>query len=140
MKIERKYTELIKLDTFEERFDYLKLSGRTGTSTFGFDRYLNQAFYTSKAWRQVRQDVIIRDNACDLAIPERSILYGVRVHHMNPVTAEDLELGKDIILDPEFLVCVSHTTHNAIHFGSKKNLVTLPKKRKKGDTTLWTVF
>lgn len=138
MMIHRNYTELIQLKTFEERFEYLKLSGRTGVITFGFDRYLNQTFYRSQEWKRVRREVIIRDNACDLAIPDRSIISGVRVHHMNPVTAEDLEFGSSIILDPEYLICVSHNTHNAIHFGSKDNLVMLPKERKKGDTTLWT--
>lgn len=134
----RTYSELITLKTFEERFDYAKLSGKIGVTTFGFDRYLNQAFYTSYQWRKVRRDVIIRDEACDLAIPDRSIFYGVRVHHLNPVTSKDLELGADVVLDPEFLICVSHQTHNAIHFGNKKNLLFVPRKRKKGDTTLWT--
>ena len=136
----RTYTELIKLETFEERFDYLKLDGRVGTSTFGFDRYLNQIFYTSYAWRQVRRDVIVRDEACDLAIPSRAIFGNIRVHHMNPITVEDLELQKDIALDPEFLICVSLNTHNAIHFGNKNNLFDLPKERRKGDTTLWTII
>jgi hypothetical protein len=135
----RTYTELCRLKTFEERFDYLKLDGRTGDSTFGFDRHVNQSFYRSRLWRQIRQEVIIRDEACDLAIPERSILQGIQIHHMNPVTMEDLELERDIVLDPEFLICVSHSTHNAIHFGSRNNLITLPKEREKGDTTLWTV-
>ena len=136
----RTYTELIKLETFEERFDYLKLDGRVGTSTFGFDRYLNQIFYTSYAWRQVRRDVIVRDEACDLAIPSRAIFGNIRVHHMNPITVEDLELQKDIALDPEFLICVSLNTHNAIHFGNKNNLFDLPKERREGDTTLWTII
>lgn len=136
----RTYTELIRLQTFEERFDYLKLAGQTGVVTFGFDRYLNQQFYTSREWKRVRREVILRDNACDLAMPDRSIFSGIRVHHMNPVTAKDLEFESEIVLDPEFLICVSHNTHNAIHFGSKDNLIKLPKKRKKGDTTLWTVY
>ena len=136
----RTYRELIQLETFEERFEYLKLSGRTGVPTFGFDRYLNQYFYRSREWKQIRREVIIRDNACDLAIPDRSLYRGIRVHHMNPVTAEDLEMGRDIVLDLEYLICTSHTTHNAIHFGSKDNLVMLPKERTKGDTTLWKAF
>lgn len=136
----RNYSDLIKLKSFEERFNYLRLDNAIGVLTFGFDRYLNQSFYTSHKWRQVRRDVIIRDNACDLGIQERSIFGNIRVHHMNPVTIEDLEFEKDIVLDPEFLICVSHNTHNAIHFGTEKNLFDLPKERKKGDTTLWKLF
>lgn len=136
-KMIRNYTDLIKLKTFEERFDYLKLDGIAGVSTFGFDRYLNQYFYTSYKWRQVRRDVIARDNACDLGIEERSIFGNIRVHHMNPITVEDLELEKDAALNPEFLICVSLRTHNAIHFGDKDNLFDLPKERRKGDTNLW---
>jgi hypothetical protein len=133
----RTYSELIRLETFEERFDYLKLFGKTGTTTFGFDRYLNQNFYRSREWRSVRNLVIVRDDACDLAMPDRSIFGAIRVHHMNPITVEDFEAGSEIMLDPEFLICVSHRTHNAIHFGNKDNLTRLPKKRTKGDTTLW---
>ena len=136
----RNYSEMIKLKSFEERYNYLKLSGPIGIATFGFDRYLNQSFYTSYKWRQVRRDIIVRDEACDLAIPERSIFGAIRVHHMNPIAPEDLELEKDIVFDPEFLICVSHNTHNAIHFGNEKNLFTLPKERKRGDTTLWKTF
>lgn len=135
----RNYTDLIALKTFDERFEYLKLTGSVGSTTFGFDRYLNQAFYTSAQWKQVRREVIIRDESCDMGILDRPIFGGVRVHHMNPVSIEDLELGRDIILDPEFLICVSHTTHNAIHFGDKNNLISLPTERKRGDTTLWKV-
>lgn len=134
----RNYSDLIKLKSFEERFDYLKLNGSIGTTTFGFDRYLNQYFYTSYAWKKVRRDVIVRDNACDLGISERSIFGHIRVHHMNPITIEDLELEKKISIDPEFLICVSLNTHNAIHFGNKENLFDLTKERKKGDTNLWT--
>ena len=136
----KNYSDLIKLKSFEERFDYLRLDSRIGVLTFGFDRYLNQSFYTSYKWRQIRRDVIVRDNACDLGIPERSIFGSIRVHHMNPITIEDLEFEKDIALDPEFLICVSHNTHNAIHFGNEKNLFDLTKERKKGDTSLWKVF
>lgn len=136
----RNYSDLIKLKSFEERYDYLKLDGSVGVITFGFDRYLNQSFYTSYAWRQVRRDVIARDQACDLGILERSIFGNIRVHHMNPITIEDLEFGRDIAIDPEFLICVSSNTHNAIHFGTEKNLMDLPKERKKGDTSLWKAF
>ena len=133
----RSYSEMIKLKSFEERYNYLKLSGSAGVVTFGFDRYLNQTFYTSYKWKQVRRDVIVRDEACDLAIPERSIFGGIRVHHMNPIAPEDLELEKDIVFDPEFLICTSHNTHNAIHYG---DLELLPKQyipRSPGDTKLW---
>lgn len=133
----RNYTDLIKLKSFEERYNYLKLDGSVGVITFGFDRYLNQSFYTSYAWRQVRRDVIIRDQACDLGISERAIFGNIKVHHMNPITIEDLEFGRDIAINPEFLICVSSNTHNAIHFGTEKNLMDLPKERKRGDTTLW---
>ena len=136
----RSYSELMRLRSFEERFEYLKLNGSMGISTFGFDRYLNQYFYTSYAWRQVRQKIIIRDGGCDLAIPERVIFGNVRVHHMNPLTMEDLENERATSVDPEFLICVSLNTHNAIHFGSKDNLYDLPKDRKRGDTTPWKVF
>lgn len=135
----KNYTELKELKSFDERFDYLKLVGSIGIETFGFDRYLNQSFYTSREWKQVRREVIVRDESCDLGILDRPIFGAVRVHHMNPVSVEDLELGRDIILDPEFLICVSHNTHNAIHFGNKKSIVSLPTERKKGDTTLWKV-
>ena len=131
------YSELIKLPSFEERFDYVKLTGNIGISTFGFDRYLNQSFYTSYQWRQVRRDVIVRDSGCDLAILERPVFGAIRVHHMNPVSIEDLESERDIVLDPEFLICVSLTTHNAIHFGNQNGLHALMKEREKGDTNLW---
>ena len=136
----KNYSELIKFKSFEERFNYLKLVGSIGTETFGFDRYLNQSFYTSYKWRQVRRDIIIRDEACDLAISERPIFGNIRVHHMNPITVEDLEFNRDIVFDPEFLICVSHNTHNAIHFGNEKKLFIMPKERKKGDTILWKTF
>lgn len=133
----RTYSELMRFQTFEERFQYCKLSGRIGVVTFGFDRYLNQMFYTSKEWRRVRNDVIVRDNSSDLGIRDREIFGAIRVHHLNPITVEDFESGSELILDPEFLICASLNTHNAIHFGDKKNLIYLPKERIKGDTKLW---
>lgn len=133
----RTYSELLTLETFEERFEYLKLPGHMGIETFGFDRYLNQNFYTSREWKQIRRKIILRDNACDLAIPGRDIFTGIRIHHMNPVTVSDLESGSESLLDPEFLICVSHITHNAIHFGNKESLIQLPKDRRRGDTDLW---
>ncbi len=134
------YTEVIRLSTFQERYEYLKLGGVFGKATFGFDRYINQAFYKSKEWLTVRNHVIVRDNACDLAIPNRDILAGIRVHHMNPITIEDFEDGNNTILDPEFLICVSLDTHNAIHFGNESSLMALPRERRKGDMTPWKVF
>lgn len=133
----RTYSELIQLSTFEERFRYCKLSSRIGVITFGFDRYLNQMFYTSKEWRRVRNEVIVRDESSDLGIRDRGIFGPVRIHHLNPITVEDFESGSELILDPEFLICTSLDTHNAIHFGDERNLISLPKERIKGDTKLW---
>ncbi len=136
MKI-RTYSELITLKTFEERFDYLFLQGTIGIITFGFDRYINQDFYNSQTWRSLRDKIIIRDNACDLAIPDREILDSVRIHHMNPMSIEDVECGNPETLDPEYLICTSINTHNMIHFGSSKGLTYLPVERKRNDTCPW---
>lgn len=136
MKI-RTYSELVRLSTFEERFAYLSLKGYVGESTFGFDRYLNQKFYTSRQWKQIRDFVIVRDEGCDLGIEGRDIFDGIRVHHMNPITIDDLENGTDILLDPDFLISTSLNIHNAIHFGTEKNLIRMPIERRKGDTMLW---
>lgn len=133
----RTYSELRTLQTFEERFNYLALRGSIGIITFGFDRYLNQDFYNSWSWRSVRDKIIVRDCACDLGIFGRDIFDAIRIHHMNPMTVEDVERGDPAILDPEFLICTSIGTHNAIHFGSSKNLSRLPIERRKGDTKLW---
>ena len=133
----KRYSELKKLKTFRERYDYLRLKGIVGLDTFGYDRYLNQMLYASKKWLNIRDKVIIRDLGCDLAIEGYEIHGRIIVHHMNPITIEDLELEKDISINPEFLICVSLNTHNAIHFGNKSNLFDLPKDRKKGDTSLW---
>lgn len=133
----RSYSQLIRLSTFEERFHYLNLSGVVGESTFGFDRYLNQAFYRSKQWHSIRDKIIIRDNGCDLGITDRIIFDRIIIHHMNPVTIEDLESANDIIFDPEFLICTTTTTHRAIHFGDEDQLIRLPKERRPGDTKLW---
>lgn len=133
----RTYSELCRIETFEDRFRYLSLKGRVGESTFGFDRYLNQKFYTSREWRNLRRDVIVRDNGCDLAVDGFEIFDRVYIHHMNPMTVNNIVDGDDSILDPEFLISVSHKTHNAIHYGDEQ---LLPKKyveRYPGDTTLW---
>jgi len=133
----RTYSELIKLKTFEERYKYLKLGGSVGKSTFGFDRYLNQMLYTSSRWRSLRDHIIIRDNACDLGIKDREILSKIIIHHMNPITPDDIRYARDHVFDPEFLICTSSNTHNAIHFGDESLLYSLPPERKPGDTTLW---
>ena len=130
----------MQLRTFEERFEYLKLGGVVGRSTFGYDRYLNQLFYTSGEWRHARRDIIARDNGCDLGIPGRDIPDRIIVHHINPITLEDIESRNPIVLDPNNLICVSHNTSNALHYSSASLLTTLPPTRKKGDTKLWQAY
>lgn len=133
----RCYSELRRLETFDDRFNYLKLRGRVGEATFGFDRYINQRFYTSYEWRRLRSRVIVRDNGCDLGIPDYEIHQGLYIHHMNAMTVDDLVNGNPDILDPEFLITVSHQTHNAIHYGDDKLLPRRIVERKPGDTKLW---
>ena len=133
----RTYSEMIDFRTFEERYDYLRLRGSVGESTFGYDRYFNQRFYTSTQWKNVRRQVIIRDNGCDLGIADREIFDRVLIHHMNPMTIGDLTSGEDLVLDPEYLICVSHNTHNAIHYGDANVLLRVPEERRPGDTKLW---
>lgn len=133
----RTYSELNQIKTFEERFRYLQLNKQIGIATFGFDRYINQNFYTSRQWKIIRNHVIVRDQSCDLGIAGRDIYGYVRVHHMNPIAVEDLEQGNTDVLDPEFLICTSLDTHNAIHFGNESNIFRLPVERTKGDTRLW---
>ena len=133
----RTYSEMIDFRTFEERYKYLRLRGSVGESTFGYDRYFNQRFYTSTQWKNVRRQVIIRDNGCDLGIADLEIFDRVFIHHMNPMTIGDLTSGEDLVLDPEYLICVSHNTHNAIHYGDANVLLRVPEERRPGDTTLW---
>lgn len=133
----RTYRELRRLDTFEERFRYLSLRGEVGVATFGFDRYLNQAFYTSREWRRLRDDVIVRDNGCDMGVPGFEIYDKIIIHHMNPMTAEDIELGNPDNLNVDNLICVTHNTHNAIHYGDESLLPTAYTPRQPGDTKLW---
>lgn len=137
MRSIRTYTELSRLATFEDRYNYLRLGGIVGKSSWGFDRYLNQAFYRSPQWRSARDRVIIRDAGCDLGIEDRAIFDRVIIHHMNPLTMEDIEERRDEIFDPEFLICVTHNTHLAIHFGDESQLIRLPPERIPGDTLLW---
>ena len=133
----RSYSELSKLKTFEERFRYLQLNGAVGQETFGFDRYLNQRFYRSQKWKSVRDTVIIRDNGCDLGIKDRMIFGRVLIHHMNPISIDDIRQQSELLLNPEYLVCVSHDTHNAIHYGDENLLITLPIERTRNDTCPW---
>lgn len=125
------------MQTFEERYDYLKLDGIVGRSTFGFDRWINQKFYKLSEWKSVRDFVIVRDNGCDLGILGFEIHHGLLVHHMNPIDAEDIKHGEEWILDPNFLITVSLRTHNAIHYGDKSLLPKGPIVRRFGDTRLW---
>ena len=131
------YTELIKLPTFEERFQYLRLNGVVGQETFGFDRYLNQVFYRSQRWKNIRGQVIIRDNGCDLGIDDRAIYGRIIIHHMNPLSFDDIEKESAYLLNPEYLICVTHNTHNAIHYGDESLLITKPVERTKYDTCPW---
>lgn len=137
MRTDRNYSELSSLLSFEERYRYLKLSGKVGVDTFGFDRYLNQTLYQTPMWKQARRQVIFRDNACDLGVSDRPIGGSVIIHHMNPISMEDIISGDEKIFDPEFLICVSLTTHNAIHFGDEKLLPKEPEARLPGDTCPW---
>lgn len=121
MKI-RCYSELIEIDNFIDRFKYLKLKGKVGEDTFGFDRYINQALYKSPEFRKIRREVILRDNGCDLGISDREIVGKIYVHHMNPITKTDILERNDYVLNPEYLICVSHETHNAIHYGNEAML------------------
>jgi hypothetical protein len=137
MTITRRYSELRRLETFEDRFDYLSLRGRVGQSTFGFDRWINQRFYTGREWRDLRHAIIVRDDGCDLGVQGYEIHERILIHHMNPLSADDLIDGDPAALDPEFLISVSHRTHNAIHYGDA-NLLPKPfVPRRAGDTRLW---
>lgn len=133
----RCYSELRQLDTFIDRFRYLRIGGIVGESTFGFDRYLNQTLYKTGRWRSIRDEVILRDEGYDLGIPGMLIEGKVIVHHMNAITLEDIQEGRDWVFDPEFLICVSLDTHNAIHYGDENLLPKLPEERKPNDTCPW---
>lgn len=136
MKI-RTYTELSKLTTFESRYRYLRLGGTVGKETFGFDRYLNQILYQSPKWKSSRNHVIIRDNGCDLGIEGHEIQGRVLVHHMNPITIEDIEKESEFLFDPEYLISTIHNTHNAIHYGDDSLLFLPPVERSINDTCPW---
>lgn len=133
----RNYTELSKLKTFEERYKYLRLEGVVAEETFGYERYFNQKFYKSKEWKRLRDYVIMRDRGCDLGIEDREIIgEWIIIHHMNPVTLDDIKNATDILLDPEYLICTVHNTHNAIHYGTE-DLLMLNTERKRNDTCPW---
>lgn len=136
MKI-RTYSELRRLPTFEERFDYLRLRGEVGSSTFGFDRWINQQFYSSRLWKNVRREVILRDNGCDLGIEGYDIHSGLLIHHMNPISVDQIIHADEAVLDPNGLITTTHRTHNAIHYGDESLLPKPLVERKLGDTKLW---
>lgn len=133
----RTYSELITLPTFKERYEYLKLNGRVGEETFGFDRYLNQAFYKSEEWRAVRDYIIVRDNGCDLGMEGHEIFGKILIHHMNPISKRDILDRSDLLLNPEYLICTIKNTHDAIHFGDENLLIVAPIERRKNDTCPW---
>lgn len=133
----RSYRELIQFKTFEDRFDYLKLAGEVGNPTFGYDRYFNQQFYHSSEWRRARNRIILRDNGCDLGMPDYEIHGRIYIHHINPITKQDVEDFSDNLFDPDNLICVTFDTHNAIHFGDERTLPKTPIERAPGDTCPW---
>ena len=137
MTIIRTYSELITFPTFDERFKYLQLEGSVGKDTFGYDRYLNQLFYKTAEWKRLRQDLIIRDNGCDLGVEGREIYGRIIIHHLNPITKDDIVRRTEYLLNPDFLICTTHNTHNAIHYGDESLLITSPVERSKNDTCPW---
>jgi len=136
-QFKRSYRELCRLPSFEERYRYLRLQGKVGLETFGFDRYLNQVLYTSSEWKRFRRDILIRDNGCDLGICDRPIQGKVLIHHINPLTVEDVERRSPVIFDPNNVICVSHMTHQAIHYGDENLLPKDPVIRRPGDHCPW---
>ena len=133
----RSYSELRRIDSFEERYDYLQLRGEVGRATFGFERYMNQRFYTSREWKHIRNQVIARDEGMDLGIEGYEIYDRIIIHHMNPMTPDHIRHGDDDILNPEYLITTTHRTHNAIHYGDQSLLPQPLVERRRGDTRLW---
>lgn len=133
----RTYSELITLSTFLDRFEYLRLNGKVGEETFGYYRYLNQVFYRSSEWKKIRNLVIVRDNGCDLGLSGYDIHGKVYIHHMNPITVDDIRNRSEFLLNPDYLICVSHMTHEAITYGDKSLLLLEPMERTKNDTCPW---
>lgn len=136
----RTYSELSKFSTFEERYRYLRLGGKVGEETFGFDRWLNQKFYKDPEWLAVRDKVILRDNGCDLGVPGREIRSRIIIHHMNPITTYDIVHRTENLLNPEYLICTIKNTHDAIHYGDENLLILAPVERTKNDTCPWKVL
>ena len=133
----RTYSELSTITSFKDRFRYLKLDGAVGEATFGFDRYLNQLFYRSQRWRKIRDEVIVRDCGCDLGIEGYEIYKYAMIHHMNPITAKDIQDESEYLLNPEYLITTTQQTHNAIHYGNEDLLPTMPVERTQNDTCPW---
>ena len=134
----RTYSELVKFSSFEERYRYLRLNGIVGKETFGFDRFVNQYLYQrSQKWKRIRDQVIIRDNGCDLGVEGYDIRGSIIVHHMNPITLEDIERESEFVYDPEYLISTTHNTHNAIHYGDESLLIKAPIERTRNDTCPW---
>lgn len=138
MTLIKSYSELIKLPTFEERYRYLRIGGEVGRETFGFDRYLNQMFYTTKEWRDFRRSIIVRDMGCDLGIEDREIRGLIIIHHINPIDPDDIiQRRLDVLMNPDNSICVSFNTHNAIHYGDDHLLIKAPVERSRNDTCPW---
>ena len=134
----RTYSELSRMASFKDRFEYLRLDGAVGTETFGFDRYINQQFYRSQEWKRIRNEIIVRDNGCDLGIEGFEIYGRIYIHHMNPIMLRDIVHQTDFLLNPEYLICTTHQTHNAIHYGDESLLSTLePVQRTRNYTCPW---
>lgn len=135
--IVRTYEELITYKTFEERYSYLRLIGKVGVETFGYDRYMNQMFYRSKEWKRIRDIIILRDNGCDLGVEGYEIRDKVLIHHMNPISVDDIKNASEYLMNPRYLITVSFNTHQAIHYGTQLNLLTNPIERRPNDTSPW---
>ena len=134
----RYYSELIQLPTFKERFEYLKLSGSVGKATFGYDRYLNQNFYKSREWKRLRDEIIVRDNGCEMGLEDYEIRGRILIHHMNPIVDDDIVNISEYLMNPDYLICVSHDLHNAIHYGNEDILRTKEyNPRRPNDTCPW---
>lgn len=131
------YSELIAIPKYEGRFRYLQLQGAVGKDTFGYDRYLNQVLYNSQEWKRFRNEIIVRDNGCDLAFEGYDIHGRILVHHINPITVNDVTNRSPLVFDPENVICVTHNTHNAIHYGDESLLITVPIERTRNDTCPW---
>lgn len=133
----RTYSELMRFSSFEDRYQYLRLNGSIGETTFGFDRYINQKFYRSSEWKQIRNRVIVRDNGCDLGVEGYEIHEKILIHHMNPIALSDIQNASEYLLNPDYLISVTLATHNAIHYGDETLLIRAPTERRPNDTCPW---